>query len=189
MAVSVVTILGFIVALVCTVLSLIFITPENKRASLNKFFQFIHDLFNFKFLILEMILKVLYIFSTLYCIALGFFLLFSGYNTGYFGYGSFHSTALEGLATMVLGPILVRIVYEAMMLFILLVNNTISINKKIKGDNQTDMKVDAPTMYSFENIKPEPQQDTPQQQKNVCPNCGSEIVEGSAFCAKCGTKL
>ena len=110
-------VLGTIVALTCTILSLILITPKSKREGLNKFFQFIHDLFNFKFLIIEKILKALYIFSTLFCIATGFFLLFSGYSYGryseYFGgYGSYQSLAPAGLILMFFGPIIMRLFYE-----------------------------------------------------------------------------
>lgn len=34
----------FIIALVCTILTLVLITPEKRRAGLPKFFQFCHDL-------------------------------------------------------------------------------------------------------------------------------------------------
>ena len=56
MPVYVATILGSVFAIAATVLSLIFITPENKRKTLNKFFAFLADLFNFKYLILEKII-------------------------------------------------------------------------------------------------------------------------------------
>lgn len=152
MPVYIAILLGFIAAVICTVLALVFITPKKKRATLNKFFQFIHDLFNFKFLILELILKVSYIFMTLFCIATGFFLLFSGYNDNIlFGEGTFHSLAGQGLMIMVLGPIIIRVIYEASMLFILLVKNTISINKKITECQKTETDCEMPAMQSFDN--------------------------------------
>lgn len=148
-------IIGLVLAIAGTVLACIFILPEKKRASLNKFFQVVADIFNFKTLFIEKILKVLYVLSTLYCLIAGFFMLFSGvsYSASYWGgESSFHSYALYGLLTMILGPIVVRIVYELLMLAILMVQNIITINKKIPAPNEetpaakTEEPVPAPKM-------------------------------------------
>lgn len=134
MHIAIAVILGVLVAVAGTVLALIYITPENKRPGLNKFFAFLHDLFNFKFLILEKLLKVLYIFNTLFCIGFGFFGLFSGDSVpNYFtGKTQFQSYALPSLLIMILGPIVTRLVYEGIMMFLLLVKNTTEINKKLE---------------------------------------------------------
>ena len=78
MPVLVAEIIGIVVAIAGTVLAFIFLLPEKKRTSLNKFFQVIADIFNFKILFIEKILKALYIFVTLFCVVCGFFMLFSG---------------------------------------------------------------------------------------------------------------
>lgn len=127
---SIAIVLGMVAALTCTILSLILITPEKKRGQLNPFFRFVHDLFNFKFLVIESILKFFYILVTLSCIGIGFFLLFSGY-----GYRSYYrSMAGYGLLLMIGGPIVFRIAYETVMLAIIAVKNIIQINGKLKGE-------------------------------------------------------
>ena len=132
MPVLVAEIIGIVVAIAGTVLAFIFLLPEKKRTSLNKFFQVIADIFNFKILFIEKILKALYIFVTLFCVVCGFFMLFSGERlSSFWGEGSFKSFALQGLILMIFGPIVVRVTYELLMLIILLVQNVISINKKI----------------------------------------------------------
>ena len=140
MSPDIAVILGVIAALTCTILAFIFIVPEKRRAQLPKFWKAIHDLFNFKYLVLEAVLKFMYVLATLSCIGIGFFLLFSGYSYGYgfYGGGGFQSLALEGLIVMIAGPILVRLSYEMMMMFIILVKNTIQINKKLSKDGKQE---------------------------------------------------
>lgn len=142
MPVKVALIIGTIFAIIATVLIMILVTPESKRNTLNKFFQVLADIFNFKSLLIEKILKCLYILSTLFCLFTGFFMLFSGYSYDFGFYSTgFQSAALEGLLLMILGPIIVRIVYEGMMLTIIIVKNIIQINNKMpaNGKNGPDI--------------------------------------------------
>lgn len=125
-------VVGGVLALVGTIISLILITPENKRASLNSFMKFLHDLFNFKFLLIEKLIKFLYILSTIACETVGFFLLFSKIDYFY----SSESMALYGTILMIAGPIAVRLVFELMMMGILVVKNVIQINNKLKNQNE-----------------------------------------------------
>ena len=64
MPVYIAYIIGAILAIAATILTFIFILPEKKRPSLNKFFQVVADIFNFKALFIEKILKFLYILAT-----------------------------------------------------------------------------------------------------------------------------
>lgn len=92
---------------------------------------------NFKFLIVEKILQALYIFVTAYLILCGFFMLFMAPET----WTGRHWLGGYGILLMVLGPIAVRLCYELLMMAVLLVKNVISINRKLK--NQNDSNVDA----------------------------------------------
>ena len=175
-------ILGTIAALTLTVLIMIFVTPEKKRGGLNKFFTFLHDLFNFKFLILEKILKALYIFATFSCICVGFFGLFSVEH--YWG-SYYRSYAFPSLLLLILGPIALRITYEAIMMFILLVKNTIQINNKLGSDDlvnkvSTQQQPISPTMEQF--VAPAPEY-------VFCVQCGTRCEKGQLTCPQCGKEL
>ena len=119
MPVNIAIIIGLIVAVVLTVLMYMFVIPERNRGNLPGFLQFIHDIVNFKTMILESVLKILYVFCSLGAIFVGFFLLFG-------------KTFWIGLIVLIGGPLVLRVIYELIMLFVILVQNTISINRKLK---------------------------------------------------------
>ena len=142
------TVVGILGAVALTVLALIFITPDKKRAGLNKLMTFVHDVLNFKSLFIEKILKALYALCTFACITVGFCWLFGISYYSYGGeYGYTHSEWMGGygILLMILGPIAVRIAYEIMMLFVLLVKNTIEINNKMpKNEVEAPAEIAAP---------------------------------------------
>lgn len=131
------TVLGILAALAVTVLAYIFIIPEKKRESLPKVFQIVHDIFNFKELFLEKILKALYVLCTVACVTIGLcwqmgFSVYEGWSQTYFTWQGGY-----GLLLILFGPVVLRIIYEALMMFVLLVKNTIQINNKLKGAEET----------------------------------------------------
>ena len=99
-------------AIAAMVLAFIFLVPEKRRAKLNGFGKFIHDTLNFKYLIISKVLQAFYIFSTAFVIIGGFFMLF---QTDFLGrwMGGY------GLLVMLLGPIIIRVAYELLMLSLL----------------------------------------------------------------------
>jgi hypothetical protein len=175
---SIISILAVVFALTATILAFIFIVPEKKRAQLGGFGKFIHDTLNFKYLIVEKILQAIYIFSTAFIILLGFFMLFY-VQPGYSGYR--YSTPSvwyggRGLLLMILGPIVIRLVYEGLMMAILLVKNVIQINNKLKGEENGN------TANAFGGPAIE------KPAARLCPNCGTHVKSGN-FCPKCGTQI
>ena len=129
-------ILSILATVAATVLAYIFIIPEKKRAGLNNLGKFIHDLLNFKFLIIEKILQFFYVLATAFSLCFGFFMLFAveehwsyyrGRYTEWIGYW--------GLLILIAGPIAIRLVYELAMMGIMLVKNVIQINNKLKDQN------------------------------------------------------
>lgn len=170
---------SLILALIGTILLAILVIPEKRRDSLNSFFKAIADICNFKQLIIEKILKFLYTFLSLYIIVIGFFTMFSGYD----------GMVLSGLLTMILGPVIIRIAYELIMMTVLLVKNVIDINKKLpykKDANTSDFVAPAaPTAHVDNNVS-----FTEQSEVSFCPNCGTKIESADAeFCGNCGQKL
>ena len=127
------SIIGGVLAVVATILAYVFIVPESRREKLNAFGKFLHDTCNFKYLIVEKILQALYIFFTADLIILGFFMLFAAPEDIF---GDRHWLGGFGIAIMILGPILIRLVYELLMMAVLMLKNVISINNKLRNQNE-----------------------------------------------------
>lgn len=130
------TIVALVLALAATVLAFIFIVPEKKAAGFNKFLKFVHDLLNFKFFFIEKIVQALYIFSTAYVALFGFLQLFNfSTRLTYYGLPTIQWHGGSGFLYLILGPVVVRVVYELSMLFLSLVRNVIELNKTAKAIN------------------------------------------------------
>ncbi len=127
-------IISIILALAATILAFIFILPDKKRSRLNFLGKFVHDLCNFKFLVIEKILQFVYVTMTAYCILYGFLSIFTFYDT----WGGVRWAGQGGFLIMLLGPIVVRIAFELIMMAILAVKNIVQINNKLKNQNGTD---------------------------------------------------
>lgn len=185
MANSVIVILALICAIAATVLAFIFIVPDRRRAAMNKFGKLLHDIVNFKFLIIEKILQAAYIFATAFVILLGFFMLFSVQET-YSYYAGIRTEWMggAGLLVMLLGPIVVRLVYEGVMMFILLIKNVIQINNKLRNNNE-DVKQDI-FSTSFRDEHEAPVAPVHTEEKAFCANCGTPLT--GEYCNNCGTK-
>lgn len=128
------------------------IVPERKREKLGRFGKFLHDAVNFKFLIVEKILQALYIFVTAYVILCGFFMLFMARRLD-----RRHWLGGYGILLMVLGPIAVRLCYELLMMAVLLLKNVISINRKLKNQNERSADADlfaVPELHRTQPAKP-----------------------------------
>lgn len=189
-------IISIVAAFIATILLFILVLPDKKRANLNGFFKGIADIFNFRTLLIEKIVKFLYTFTTISAVLFGFFMLFMQE----FG----RSLALYGLLVMFISPIAIRLMFEITMMAILLVKNVIEINNKLGYKNSDDKgntsspfaelklpkKVEAPAQPK---AAAEPaQQAAPAQPKtpSVCATCGTlRANENAPFCTNCGAKF
>lgn len=142
------SVVAVLAAIAATVLAFIFIVPENKKNRLGKIGSLLHNIFNFKFLIVEKILQAFYIFTTALCITGGIAMIFgfSYYYSSYLDIGYFNWYGGYGILLIIFGPITIRLVYEGLMLVLLLVKNVIQINAKLKS--QTEEGKDNPFTIS-----------------------------------------
>lgn len=145
-------VLGIMAAVAATVLLCLKVLPEKFNGNFKKKpFQLIHDYFNFKKLYLESILKILFTFLSIACVAVGVLIILFGNNITLFGniieglergyvrdwvWALYFRNIISGLGIAVLGPIALRLIYEAAMMFILLVKNVIQINNKLKDSDK-----------------------------------------------------
>ena len=91
---------------------------NNKKLKLNGFLAWLKNFLNFKTMMLEVILKVLYLIATIYVILSSFSLIGTNF--------------LLFLITLVLGPVIVRIIFESALMFIMIWKNTSDISKNTK---------------------------------------------------------
>lgn len=133
-----------VLAVVLTVLAFIFIVPENRRAKLNAFGKFLHDTCNFNYLLIEKLLQAIYIFLTVFSILTGVYTLFQSFGMG--------------LLMMIGLPLLIRLIYEFLMMTVLLLKHVIMIDNKLKNQNTGDKKQqpEASVFASRERKKPAP---------------------------------
>lgn len=128
-------IIGIVLAVAATIFICVRVLPKKYDGRLDsKFLQFLHDFFNFKTFYIEALTKFIFILLTCLCIFVGFLLMFGKFEYyGYFGMTFTQSTFLYGLGIMLLGPLVLRVTYEFVMMAILLVQNVIDINRKMKA--------------------------------------------------------
>ena len=121
--------IAVIATIVFTFFAYKYIIPEKNRKNLNKLGQFLHDAFNFNFLIIEKVIQFFYVLATIACVCGGVSMVLAFYISKYYTawYG------IYGILAAILGPIAIRLVYEGMMLGLLLVKNVMQINKKLKS--------------------------------------------------------
>ena len=98
-----------------------FLFVKAKTEPKGKFAKWLKDFLSFKIMWIEPILKVVYYVATIFTVLYSFTFLALG------GYGF-----LMFLMCLVLGPIIIRLVYEATMMFIMIWRNTRDIAENTK---------------------------------------------------------
>ena len=232
MAIGTCITIGLVVGLILTILVYVLVMPKKKDGNLSKFGQFLHDIFRFKDLFIEKVLRFFYVFQTLTTMCMGFFLLF-GQGTSLLGMLSgsskssmssmlgssrsyTYSTFWIGLIVLIIGPIIIRLVYESAMLIIILVTNVKEINKKLGSSvskinpenvqpveqNVTPVTPVAPVVPTatpveevvaspiVEEVVAAPVEEAPAGNK-FCEACGAPLDPDpeSLFCSSCGKKV
>lgn len=113
-------ILAFIAALVgCFLVYFLFVKKDNKLN--NPKLEWLRSFLRFDKMVIEVILKIAYIFAAIFTTLAPFAFLALGF-TGF----------ISCILTIVFGNIFIRICYEAMLMGVMLWKNTSEINKKLK---------------------------------------------------------
>lgn len=172
-------IIATILAIIATVAAFILVVPESKREKLGRFGKFLHDAVNFKFLIVEKILQALYIFVTAHLILCGFFMLFMAPET----WTGRHWLGGYGILLL--------------MMAVLLLKNVISINRKLK--NQNERSADADLFAVPELHRTQPSQPAapvtpvapaaPAQRSTPFQPAEQAAPAAPSFCTRCGAHL
>ena len=156
-------------AIVCGILALVggialyftFLSPKNEK-KFPGFLGWLYDFLSFKKLLVETILKIVYLitagFITLYSLAVLFV-----------GGGNFGENFFAFLMTLVIGNVIARVAYEFSLLFVLICRNVSDINKKLSGGDEA-----------------QPQITQQQKQTLFCSKCGKPFAENEVQCSACG---
>ena len=113
------TVIAFIIAIAAGIMIYFMFVKDNKPVS--EKLQKLKDLLDFKTMLIEPILKIVYIIATVFIIL--------------FSFGLISLNFVSFLMVLILGPIAIRIVYELMMINIIIWKNTKEINNNIKAKN------------------------------------------------------
>lgn len=111
-------IITLILSIISGVLVYIFFLSPKKENKLSPLLKYLKDFLNFDKMVIETILKIVYLISTIFVILTSF--NFIAYDFGLF------------FLNLILGPIFIRLVYELILINICIWKNTTAINKKMK---------------------------------------------------------
>lgn len=111
------TIIAFILAIVgCILVYVLFLKPEKKYD--NKFVSWLRDFLNFDKMAIEVIIKIGYLFVAIFLTLYSFNFIASNF--------------LSFILILTLGNLIVRVVYESIIMMVMIWKNTADINKKLK---------------------------------------------------------
>ncbi len=111
-------ILASVLAVVGGILVYILFLNSKKEKKLNNKLQWLKNFLEFKIMIVETILKVCYLISTIFVILFSFTFIASSF--------------LIFISCLIFGPIIIRLFYECSLMFIMIWKNTTEINKNTK---------------------------------------------------------
>ena len=111
-------VIALVLSIIGGILVYIFFVSPKKENKLSSLFNWVKEFLNFDKMMIEVILKVVYLISTIFVILTSF--SFIAYDFGLF------------FLNLILGPIFIRLVYELILINICIWKNTTAINKKMK---------------------------------------------------------
>lgn len=163
-------------AVALTALLMVLVLPKEKDGRLPSVFQLLHDLFTPKVLVIEKLLQVLYVFLTCLTVLYGIVIFFNGFFTGI-------GNLVLGLLVLAVGPLVLRVLYELLLLLVMHVKTVREIQRKLD-----DVLWDAPPSPSPWPDREEPEEPEPAVNQPMvrCPACGTWYRQGQGSCPLCG---
>ena len=160
-----------VLAVALTALLVVLVLPKEKDGHLPSVFQMLYDLFSPKTLVMEKLLQILYVFLTCLAVLYGIVVFFSGFFSG------FQNLAL-GLVILAVGPILLRVGYELILLLVMQVKTTREIHQKLTQMTEERGPAAAPGRQ-----QPAPETAAPAAEKSAVPchvplSCLRNLVPG-----------
>ncbi len=120
-------IISAVVALLGGIVAYILFVSKKNNGEYTGFVAWLHDFLNFKKFFIEVVLKTLYVISTIFITLSSFSFIGSSVATFFLW--------------LILGNIVNRVAYEFVLMFLTLVNNTTEINKKVGAKKEPEKAV------------------------------------------------
>ncbi len=120
-------IISAVVALLGGIVAYILFVSKKNNGEYTGFVAWLHDFLNFKKFFIEVVLKTLYVISTIFITLSSFSFIGSSVATFFLW--------------LILGNIVNRVAYEFVLMFLTLVNNTTEINKKMGTKKEPEKAV------------------------------------------------
>ncbi len=120
-------IISAVVALLGGIVAYILFVSKKNNGEYTGFVAWLHDFLNFKKFFIEVVLKTLYVISTIFITLSSFSFIGSSVATFFLW--------------LILGNIVNRVVYEFVLMFLTLVNNTTEINKKMGTKKEPEKSI------------------------------------------------
>lgn len=176
--VNVMAVLGLVIGVIgAFVLFFWFMSKKNENHFTGRLKQ-AYDFLHFRFYIIEGLLKFCYVLMACVCTTMGIFLIVSIVAIG------------PGVILLTAGNLIVRIVYEFLLMLILACRHLGEINGKLAGEpalgesgqEQSPREERALTVAEAA-VAQEP------SGESYCPQCGAKCSGDYIYCNMCGTKL
>lgn len=110
------TIIAFVIAIAAGIMIYFMFVKSEKKVNAN--LQKLKNILDFKTMLIEPILKIVYIICTVFIVL--------------FSFGLISTSFISFLLTLILGPIIIRIVYELALINVMIWKNTKEINESLK---------------------------------------------------------
>jgi hypothetical protein len=165
-----------LLALIAGVVIFFLFMPRHKDGQFTGFLLWLRDFLNFKTLLAENVLRLLYIICACWITLMAFAQLFAASS-------SVGASLLSFLLLLIVGNVVARILFEFILVILLISKNTTEINTKLDG-----LAAQAPTAPP---AAPEPEAappDAPAPPVSFCRNCGSAIPDSEELCPRCGIR-
>ncbi|MDR1064850.1 MAG: zinc ribbon domain-containing protein [Oscillospiraceae bacterium] len=174
---AVILILGLIggLALFFTFLS------RRRENSFSGFVRKLYDFLNFKTLLAETLLRILYLVCACTVTLSAFAALFrmAGYNFG--------GALLAFILLLVVGNAMLRLGFEFLLVQLIICRNSTEINAKLGGGLKTPLSLSGDSGSA----PPPHHEDVPEPdtRSGHCVSCGADVPQEAAYCPNCGAKL
>ena len=169
-AIGIITIVCFVLAIIGGILALALFLAKKNENKFTGFVGWLYNFLNFKSMFAELLLKAMYLISAIFITLEYLGILF--FTEG----GSIGGKILTCLLGIIIANVVLRLVYEFLLVILVICRNTTEMNKKLGGGvflNEESPKVESTKQPKEDGVV-------------FCRNCGNKFNSNLPSCPSCG---